>query len=67
VVHRRDTDLRDLRRHYGSIIRNQSEEIKVFGKRNEILMSIALGLVLMVLLTWFSASDECDSGLDSNK
>lgn len=39
--------------------------IRVVSRKNEVLISAALILVLLVILTWFSASDQC-GGLDSD-
>ena len=60
VINQRDARLYEMRRHYGSIISQQTDTIRIFSRKNELLIAIALILTLLVLLTWLSfSSDQC--------
>jgi hypothetical protein len=67
VVNHRDAEIKEMRRYLGGVIRHQSNYIKIISKKNEILIGIAALLLLLTLLTWLSASDECVVSVTKNE
>ena len=67
VINKRDEQFQELRRHYGTIVNHQTNIIRVFSQKNEILIAISIILLLLFLLSWFSFSDQCGIEDDSVK